>query len=1152
MTPQLPPEIVAHFRELQQRVARSDPANGEPARRELLDFARTALGRDRPETAVVEVDFTEWLTAVGRSAEALDMARHAVSVLRRTHADTGLWYGRSLLALGEALDKTGDDTAAMDCYRLAHHDIVARAGETHPLALLAALDCAEVLRIAHDFEAAERWFRRVLAIEHARGNDRSAKVAHASNNLAETLLSMGRADEAVPLADDALAIRVELFGARSQEAARSRGVVALVAATRGDDARLKRAFDESREESDPDSVTLPVVVIAAYLAHRQRHADAVPILEAAIERLDSPETSHDDSTLPDQHIDLRFRLAEMLRHLGRTPEALQRMREAFELETIRLSDEARVRSRRQMRNLLRESRARLGAALRLLVDTPDATDDDRRDMYRVLQERRALETRLLEMQKLSFITDRALTAAQPDAVERAGAHVTAITASLQQARAATLEALMALERSGHADRSSEEVIALREHEESLERALAGAVGQRAYDWAVLGVYSDVPTVDDDAAVVEYVLVESPEPSYFAFVLTRDGVQLLDLGAAAPIDEAIHQLRSQVIDEPELPDAREPRWRRRARFVGNRLLVPLLPWLDGVQTLHIVPDGALFSVPFDLLALDDGATALERWRISHLWHGGELNRKRVALGSLDAPGRSVVVAAPDTAHQMRDAATDDNVPAHRFAVLPFADAEGGAITALIDGEQYAGPHATRAALLAVENPEILHLATHSFWIERSSPDSHAGDESGALLFRTRALLDDPLQRSGIALAGADADLDAPTAASPGILFAADILDLDLRQTDLVVMSSCQSGIGDPGPGDGVQGLRRAFRAAGAESVVSSLWKVPDEATSELMRAFYQRLLARQPRSKALHEAKREMFARYPGAPLRWAGFVLDGADGPLFRFSPIRGLRVATLSAVGLSLDAAQRHIAAAEWAQALESLAFVMESDTADDEMRATAALERAKVFHRTGRSQEALAAFDALIADVATPAETIRDAVGARALTRLALGDFAGSYLDYSALLARDDLSPYERAYCLVNRAAALDGLDRPDDALADCDAVLSLAEAPVDQQLKAQLNRADLLRRLGRVAEAATAARALAESEASAGSAERATAYLVLAMCALESDDVETAKEAMRGHLRVRRGPAPPQVAEALEASVSCEALEEILGTLFPAPPG
>jgi CHAT domain-containing protein len=91
-------------------------------------------------------------------------------------------------------------------------------------------------------------------------------------------------------------------------------------------------------------------------------------------------------------------------------------------------------------------------------------------------------------------------------------------------------------------------------------------------------------------------------------------------------------------------------------------------------------------------------------------------------------------------------------------------------------------------------------------------------------------------------------------------------MDLRGTDLAVLSSCQSGLGDFSLGDGIQGLRRAFIAAGARAVVSSLWKVPDDATLDLITIFYGHLLNQMPWGVALREAKRVLRRRYSNDPL----------------------------------------------------------------------------------------------------------------------------------------------------------------------------------------------------------------------------------------------------------------------------------------------
>ncbi len=133
------------------------------------------------------------------------------------------------------------------------------------------------------------------------------------------------------------------------------------------------------------------------------------------------------------------------------------------------------------------------------------------------------------------------------------------------------------------------------------------------------------------------------------------------------------------------------------------------------------------------------------------------------------------------------------------------------------------------------------------------------------------------RSGLALAGANTWLKAGTApeeAEDGLLTAEDVAGLDLLATELVVLSACETGLGQFHVGEGVFGLRRAFVLAGARTLVMSLWKVPDEPTRELMEDFYARLLAGQGRAEALRQAQLALKAKYPD-PFYWGAFHLPG-------------------------------------------------------------------------------------------------------------------------------------------------------------------------------------------------------------------------------------------------------------------------------------
>ncbi len=170
------------------------------------------------------------------------------------------------------------------------------------------------------------------------------------------------------------------------------------------------------------------------------------------------------------------------------------------------------------------------------------------------------------------------------------------------------------------------------------------------------------------------------------------------------------------------------------------------------------------------------------------------------------------------------------------------------------------NATEAALKQVTAPRILHVATHGFFLadqRREIKEStrglklSAGDGPSSAEQR----VENPLLRSGLALAGANARQSE--AVEDGVLTALETAGLDLWGTELVVLSACETGIGDVRNGDGVYGLRRALVLAGSKSQVMSLWQVSDEATRDLMVAYYQRLQAGEGRTEALRAVQLEM-------------------------------------------------------------------------------------------------------------------------------------------------------------------------------------------------------------------------------------------------------------------------------------------------------
>ena len=302
------------------------------------------------------------------------------------------------------------------------------------------------------------------------------------------------------------------------------------------------------------------------------------------------------------------------------------------------------------------------------------------------------------------------------------------------------------------------------------------------------------------------------------------------------------------------------WRTAARTVAAQVWLPVAQLLADDGPVVVAPDGALSMLPFDALIADGDEPLLSTRALSFVATGRDLHRfaHRPNWATLDP----VVVAGPDFG--------GNGAP---FAPFRGAAAEGEAIAALLDVRPVTGAAATRGHLLAVTDPEVLHVATHGY----SQP---SGDRIGEGPTGVAPLVEHPLLTSGLALAGAN--VAARPGAAPGVVTALDVLGMQLLSTDLVVLSACETGLGPLDDEEGLLGLARSFLLAGARSVVWSLWKVDDDATAALMEGFYRRVLAERPRAEALQEAKRDLYREAPDRPALWAGFVLQGDRGRLLR------------------------------------------------------------------------------------------------------------------------------------------------------------------------------------------------------------------------------------------------------------------------------
>ncbi|MFP5246770.1 MAG: CHAT domain-containing protein, partial [Thermoanaerobaculia bacterium] len=378
----------------------------------------------------------------------------------------------------------------------------------------------------------------------------------------------------------------------------------------------------------------------------------------------------------------------------------------------------------------------------------------------------------------------------------------------------------------------------------------------------------------------------PHLVYSAFAVTAGEVRFFEVGRADVIDRAIAELRDALADS---------------------LLGPLRDVLRGSRQLLLAPDGELWRLPFAALPFGDGFL-IDALEVTYVSSGREILRITQPMRER-AAGPPLVIAAPAYGDAIPDppsesvevpqvdeeeAAVQRAASALRGEGIHFRDLDGARregqdVGRILGVEPVMGDAAVKEVVFRAQSPAVLHLATHGFFLENGFGE--LAEQLGfdmliaaehAIGGRGSARLPNPLLRCGLAFAGANywmAWQPTPPGAGNGLLTAEEVAMLDLRDTELVVLSACDTGLGELRRGQGVFGLRRAFEHAGARTLIVSLWSLPDEETVELVHLLYDHLLRGESCASALRNAQLAMKDRYESA-YYWAGFVCQGDPRPL--------------------------------------------------------------------------------------------------------------------------------------------------------------------------------------------------------------------------------------------------------------------------------
>lgn len=853
------------------------------------DYGRSA-SLSREALAVYEARFGQKDSHVGRALSRLGSAQlnageytgavasleQAVRILEESEGARSPATGKTLTQLAFAIFSTGDlararltaeraisildplaDSAAGDAQRVMGEILLeladypsARAAQDRALQIFEKWYGPDSITVADDLvgignaargvgdlERARDTTSRAVAIYEARLGPENSRVGGSVDNLGQVLVLMKQWDAARACFQRALAIQTKALGPRNPWTANVLQGLAKVAAGTGHYAEAESLLNTNleiwREQLGPahPSTAVSLNLLAGVMAHRGERAAA---LKTALE---AARIARDEIAYTVRSVDERQALKFAAHRSDALDTALSLIAAGASADAAAVWDET-IRSRAlvldEMAARNRSVRASRDPAAQVLIGEETRA---RSELARLAMQGKGSRT----------VEDwRKLLGEKRDAVYRA-----------DEALAAKSAAYRGLER----ERAGLEEVA---------RALPAGTALVAY---VRYNRIDFSAPGDASA-----------PAYMAFVLKQGAryPQAAPIGPASRVDAQAANVRAEMARERDSEGHSERRNEASYRTAGEALRRtvwdPVARLLAGAAAVYVIPDGSLQLI--NLAALPTGTT-------QYLAEAGPLlhflsAERDMVKSDAPRPRGSGLLAVGNPAY---DTAATAGAPAAmrsalegcgdfarmRFDPLPGSAREIEELASIWkhegwNAETLTGSRATESTLRKdAAGKRVIHLATHGFFLEGRCQAA-------------ATLAENPLLRSGLALAAANRRAAAREGSDDGILTAEEAASLDLAGTEWVVLSGCDTGIGDLAAGEGVLGLQRAFEEAGAGAVIASLWPVADEDATQWMATLYRsHFVDGRGTAQAVRAAERSAIATRRAKslsthPFYWASFV----------------------------------------------------------------------------------------------------------------------------------------------------------------------------------------------------------------------------------------------------------------------------------------